>query len=411
MRDLRVLHIIQTPLDYISGPTTYVKEISRHLSIRGVKVGIIVPASSRLPRESSILSNRYGVNLYFVKPSLWTPLIRTPFVYSLKAHKLIANVIREYDVINVHVEAALLQGFTRLFDNKRLFLTVHGIYPFEDIETLKNDLFNTYRLAHLVAISPQHVMSLKRLSIKSEHVIPVSKFLAKLLVCYYQVSEEKIVVIPNSVDVETFKPQPSSRAMEIVNKILISKGYRELANDEKIVLFIGRLEPRKGLHILLKALRILNDKSWSLIVIGDGSTRYIKMCLNLAKRYNIWYRTFFIGKVPEFMLKYLYSSAYVYVLPSMFEGLPTSILESMACGTPVIATRVSGIPEVVKNNVTGLLIIKPDPLELAKTLELILADENLRKRLSVNGLNYVRKHFSWHVNVERYIELVNKEGL
>ncbi|MEM0100099.1 MAG: glycosyltransferase family 4 protein, partial [Desulfurococcaceae archaeon] len=355
MSNKSVLHIVQTPLDYAGGPATYVKEISRHLATRGVKVGIVTPAPSRETKEISMLNNKCGIDLYLVKTAAASSLIRTPLIYSLKSHAVIASVVQEYDVINVHVEATLLQSFTKIFDNKRVFLTVHGIYPFEDIETLKNDPFNIHRLIHLVTVSPQHVISLKKLSVKSAYVIPVSKFLEDILTSHYRVPREKIVVIPNSVDVDMFKPQSLSDALKIVNKLLVFKGYKELTGNEKIVLFIGRFEPHKGLHILMKSLCMLNEKSWSLITAGSGDVQYIKMCLNLAEKCGVLNRVFHIGKVPRFLLKYLYSLAYVYVLPSVFEGLPATVLEAMACGSTVVATRVGGIPEVVRHGVTGLL--------------------------------------------------------
>ncbi|MEM1687432.1 MAG: glycosyltransferase family 4 protein [Zestosphaera sp.] len=407
MRDLSVLHILQTPLDYVGGPSTYVKELSRHLATKGVKVGIVAPTPTRITNEIFVLNDKYGVNLHFVKTVLPGYLIRTPLFYSLESYKVVAKVVQEYDVINVHVEAALLQGFTTLFNDRRVFLTIHGIYPFEDIETLKNDPFNIHRLVHLITVSPQHVISLKKLSVKSAYVIPVSKFLEDILTSHYRVPREKIVVIPNSVDVDMFKPQPLNNALKIVNKMLVFKGYKELTGNEKIVLFIGRFEPRKGLHILMKSLCMLNEKSWSLIIAGSGDVQYIKMCLNLAEKCGVLNRVFYIGRVPRFLLKYLYSLAYVYVLPSVFEGLPATVLEAMACGSTVIATRVSGIPEVVRHGVTGLLIKKPDPEELARTLEFLLVDEDLRKRLSVNGLDHVRKHFSWQVNAEKYLQLMD----
>ncbi|MEM1725113.1 MAG: glycosyltransferase family 4 protein, partial [Thermoplasmata archaeon] len=84
----------------------------------------------------------------------------------------------------------------------------------------------------------------------------------------------------------------------------------------------------------------------------------------------------------------------------------TTVLEAMACGSPVIATKVSGLPEIIKHNLTGLLISNPDHIELANTLKLILEDEDLRKKLSANGLKYVRQYFSWQANIEKYLKLI-----
>lgn len=406
-----ILHILQTPLDFMGGPATYVKEISKQLSMNGIKVGIIAPAPSKQSEEVYMLRNKYKVDLHFIKTSLLNHLIRTPFIYSLKAHKVIAHVVRDYDIINVHVEATLLQSFISLFDNKKLLLTVHGIYPFEDLEILKHYPLNLYRLIHLIAVSPQHMLSLKRISAKSRYVIPVSKFLAKLLISHYRISKEKVIVIPNSVDVDAFKPKPFSKSLELVNKVLVLRGSKSLIDNEKIILFASRLEPGKGLHVLIKSLCMLDNKSWSLVIAGSGAIQYVRKCLDLARKHNKSNQVHFIGRVSKFFLKHLYSSAYVYVLPSLFEGLPASVLEAMACGTPVIASKVGDLPEVVKHGETGLLINKPDPNELAKTLELILTDEGLRKRLSINGLNHVRKQYSWQINAKKYMELALGETI
>ncbi|MEM0049648.1 MAG: glycosyltransferase family 4 protein [Candidatus Bathyarchaeia archaeon] len=401
-----ILHIVQTPLDFPGGPATYVREISRHLAKKGIKVGIVAPAPSKRMKSTPYIRDEEGITFYFVETRFLNSLIRTPLIYSIKAHRTIMQAVEDYDVINIHVESTLLQGFTSLFKDKTLLLTIHGIHPFEDIETLKHYPINPHRLIHLIAVSPQHAISLKKISPKCRYLIPVSKFLADLLIKYYKAPKEKLVVIPNSVDIETFKPQPFTKALKVLNKLLVIKGINKIITNEKIILFIGRLEPRKGLHILIKSFSKLNDKSCSLIIVGAGDSHYVKKCIELAEKYGISNQVFYLGKVSYSSLKFLYSVAYVYVLPSMFEGLPTTVLEAMACGSPVIATKVSGLPEIIKHNLTGLLINKPDHIELANILKLILEDENIRKKLSVNGLNYVRKYFSWQANIERYLKLI-----
>lgn len=409
--DLRVLHIVQTPLDFVSGPATYVLELSKHLTKNGVKVGVVSPNPSEHTDKKEVIHNDYGVETYYVKLKFFKSFIRAPWVFSITAHKLISRIVKNYDVVNVHVESTFLQQVTSTFNLVRLISTIHSIYPHEDIEVIKHDPLSIYRFFRLMFISPQHYITLKNLISNSESVISVAGFLAKMIRSMFNIRKERIVVIPNSVDTEFFKPIKKDLALKVLNEFLLKRNFTQIPENTVVVLFLGRLDPRKGLHILIRSLNKIIFKNWVLIIAGVGQPDYIRRIIKLTAMLSLTDKVRIIGKVPRCLLPYLYSSASIYVLPSTFEGLPATILEAMACGCPIIATKVSGIPEAVefdRNVKAGILIDKPDPLELSKALDLLLENETLRNIFSQNALRNVRSKFAWSINVKKYMDVINK---
>jgi len=240
-------------------------------------------------------------------------------------------------------------------------------------------------------------------------VIAVAGFLAEIIRHMFKVSEEKICVIPNSVDTDLFKNIREDLALAVVNEVLTKKGFnRTLDDKDNVILFVSRLDPPKGLHLLLRGLAKMQSKSWMLLVVGIGSHSYERYLKDLSFKLGLIEKVLSTGNVPHPKLPYFYSIAQVYVLPSMFEGLPATILEAMACGTPVIATKVGGIPEVISNGYNGLLLDSLSEDEISRAVEQLLMDSSFRKRLSQRALRTIQEKFSWKISVEKYIKLLSR---
>jgi len=409
MSDLRVLHIVQTPLDFVGGPATYVCELSKHLSMRRVKTGIISPKPMKFNDEIKSLSNDYGVELHYVDFSIFPPLLRVPWFFSAKSHKLISQIVKNYDVVNIHVESTFLQLLANTFNSLKVISTIHGIYPYEDVEVLRHEPLNFYRFFRLMFISPQHYITLREHIIRGGIIIAIADFLAEIVRHMFKVSKAKICVIPNSVNTDIFRSIRKDLALAMVNEVLAKKGFnRTLDDEDNVILFVGRLDPLKGLHLLLRGLARMQSKSWMLLVVGAGSHGYERYLKNLSFKLGLIEKVLLIGNVSHFKLPYFYSIAQVYVLPSMFEGLPATILEAMACGTPVIATKVGGIPEVISNGYNGLLLNSLSEDEISQAVERLLIDSSFRKRLSQRALRTIQEKFSWKISVEKYIKLLSK---
>jgi len=403
MTKLRVLHVVQTPLDFVGGPATYVKELAKHLACKGVTVGIIAPRPRRTEEIDELIS-RYRISFYPITlPHPLEPMLRDPWVFSVKAYKVLNKIIGEYDIVNVHVESIFLQRSTKTSRKPIVVTTVHGFPLYEDYEALKSKL-DIYKILHLIFIAPQHYLSLLRLIRDSKAIVTVSRYLKELVVGLSRSIEYKVFVIPNAVDTNFFKPIEQNVTHVVVRNIIQMKCGKTIHN-ENIVLYIGRMEPRKGVDILLKSLSKVQTGSWFLLLVGEGQPNYVNYLKHLASKFNIRDKTCFIGKVSHHLLPYFYSAAYLYVLPSLFEGLPATILEAMSCGTPVIASRVGGIPEAIINGINGILVDPGSSEQLRNALEYVLFDPDYRNKLSKAALDTVRKKFSWNNMANQYYEL------
>lgn len=174
--------------------------------------------------------------------------------------------------------------------------------------------------------------------------------------------EKKLRITPNAVDLTKYHPQTRTdfrRKMQIPEK-------------DKLILFVGNLVPQKGVEYLLEAKKLLKTDS-NLIIVGDGPL--LTELQDKVKQENIR-QVFFTGArrdVPQIL-----PAADIVVLPSISEGSPYILLEALACGKPVIATKVGGIPDMVTPD-EGLLVEPGDPKSLAKAIDKLLNNPKLLK--------------------------------
>jgi glycosyltransferase involved in cell wall biosynthesis len=161
-----------------------------------------------------------------------------------------------------------------------------------------------------------------------------------------KVAEEKILVIPNGVDVAKFYPVPKEEARKKLG-----------VPHKRVLLSVGHLVPEKGFDLILQALKLLveewHEEHLYLVVIGDGRLR--KELEQMVAGLNLEAQVSFVGNVPHQELHLWYSAADLFCLASSREGWPNVLLESLACGTPVVATDVGGIPEIIRSEQIGLL--------------------------------------------------------
>jgi teichuronic acid biosynthesis glycosyltransferase TuaC len=192
------------------------------------------------------------------------------------------------------------------------------------------------------------IRSLLRLTLsRASHVISVSDALAEVI-GQLGIPPDKISVIPNGVDTKKFYPIPrdSARALLKIN------------NRSKLILSGGNFNQNKGMDLLVKALACMRDTSETaslpnLMLIGEG--REGPALVSLVTKMQLTPHVQILGPVPHHVLAQWYCAADLFCLASSREGCPNVILESFACGTPVVATPVGGIPEFVNNRKVGIL--------------------------------------------------------
>jgi glycosyltransferase involved in cell wall biosynthesis len=173
------------------------------------------------------------------------------------------------------------------------------------------------------------------------------------------------------------------------------------------VLFVGRLVERKGVPVLIEAMSLLpGGGSVRLEIVGEGPERPTLEAA--AQRLGIADRIEFRGKVSSAELQAAYARASAFVLPSIFdargdtEGLGVVALEAMNYGTPVVASRIGGIPDIVEDGVTGVLVPPGDAAALAAALRRVLDEPGLARKLGEAGRRRLHEQFSWEAITARW---------
>jgi glycosyltransferase involved in cell wall biosynthesis len=217
---------------------------------------------------------------------------------------------------------------------------------------------------------------------KADRLVSVSKNLKKEIM-RKGIPSEKISVVHSGVDDEFLKEINQKKSRDVLRK-----KYR-IANH--YCLFVGRLAQRKGLDYLLHALE--RSSNMKCIIVGDGPQR--ESLLSLASTLGLQDQVIFTGFVPQEELKHFYAGADFFVLPSLAEGLPLVVLEALACGTPVIASDVAGIPEIVSDGFNGLIVPPKDVKALSEAMQKLASNLELRNDMGKNARRTVDERFGW----------------
>jgi glycosyltransferase involved in cell wall biosynthesis len=245
--------------------------------------------------------------------------------------------------------------------------------------------------ALLTAESQRYYGQIRRAVHSAEAIIAVSASTKRDLIEHTGAPTDKITVVYEAAG-PAFRPVTDATALAAVRQ--------KYDLPEEFVLFVGTIEPRKNLVTLLKAwanviadCAIANRKSqianWTLVIGGKPGWLYEEI---LAQARELGTAVQFIGGVLPEDLPALYSAARLFVLPSLYEGFGLPVLEAMACGTPVVCSRASSLPEVAGD---AALLVEPHDVDgLAAALQRALSDEALRRQMIARGLAQAAR-FSW----------------
>ena len=219
---------------------------------------------------------------------------------------------------------------------------------------------------------------------------------AQELIEGYGADPQRVNVVAPGVDLGTFQPLDRAEARRVV-------GY----GSGRLLLFVGRLERLKGVEIAIRALALLRDRRHDdvrLLILGEdsleGEESEKERLKAIASEAGVRDRVDFIGSVAHHELPYFYAAADVCVMPSYSESFGLVALEAQACGCPVVASGVSGLRSVVRDEVSGYLIDEHDPAAYAERIGRLLENSELAQQMGRRG-RLLAQRFSWTRTADR----------
>ena len=225
----------------------------------------------------------------------------------------------------------------------------------------------------------------------------------------YKADVSKVVVIPPGVDLTHFYPIPPDEARE----------YIGVPPCEKVVLFVGRIEPLKGIDTLIEAIAILRQQEVTVclsIIGGDADVSQDELSEEMARlqilreKHGLRDMVTFLGRRGQDTLPYYYSAAEVVVVPSHYESFGMVALEAMACGIPVVASQVGGLAFLVQDGVNGFTVPVDEPQALAECLLKLLQDVPLRRQMGEQAADFALD-YSWEKIAARIVKLYQEISL
>jgi glycosyltransferase involved in cell wall biosynthesis len=270
--------------------------------------------------------------------------------------------------------------FLKLKNCKKI-TTIHDIMPY----IFQKNYHLALRCTHKF-ITP---LTLKT----SDKIISVSQHTKNDLIKYFKIPEDKIKVIYEAAN-ENYKPLKENEMNKIKQKYNLNYPF---------ILYVGGLAPNKNVERLIKALYKLKKQGIKHKLIITGVKRYkYKSIFETIDKLNLQKDVIFTGYVPDEDLPALYNAADLFVYPSLYEGFGLPPLEAMQCGTPVITSNTSSLPEVVGD--AGIMVNPYNVNELANKMYEVLTNDGLKEELSKKGLERA-KLFSWKKCAEEHLKV------
>jgi len=405
--NIAILSYHTCPLATLGGKDTggmnvYVRDLTKYLGRAGIHADVFTRSQDEhVPHVLHDLG--CGNRVVHVPAGPESPLPKKElrnhipeFIAGIKAFSKNKDV--KYDLIHSHY---WLSGLAAR--ELKIEWQIPIIHMFHTLALLKNQIAKT----------PQEIEGEYRIEGEKEVIAASDKIVAatldekQQLEMLYSAAPEKTVIIPPGVDITRFYPIPSEEAKEFIG----------IPRDERMILYVGRIEPLKGIDILIKAITqlrrsdVLSECPHYLYIIG-GESEPQKSRLNkemdrlqkLCKDLGVGDLVLFLGKRDQDTLQYYYSAAEVVVMPSHYESFGMVALEAMACGTPVIATQVGGLQHLVLNEKTGFTIPNDNPDILEERLTQLICKPELRQEMSQNSITYARS-YAWDTIISKIIDL------
>lgn len=303
------------------------------------------------------------------------------------------------------VDFALLKKVTQFIRDEKIDIVMSTLFYADVIAALAGHkggakgVFSWETISSPKWLVPHRFWAYRYAIRKADKVISVSQATADWLVNRRKVPPQKILIIPYGVNLEKFKPEPVSLNMQDL-------GFRQ---NDIIIGQVARLNEQKGHTYLINAAPIILEKhpQAKFVLVGDGPFRQRLEQQVLQKGlHNSFVFLGFRQDVHELLRIFD-----IFVLPSLYEGLPNVVLEAMATGLPVVATPVDGTKEAVIDRETGFLVPVGDVEKLADRIDQLVGNKKLKREMGNAGRLRVEKYFSLKSQISKFESLYEQYAL
>ncbi|MFZ2226528.1 MAG: glycosyltransferase [Candidatus Moraniibacteriota bacterium] len=387
------------------GQNIYVFYLAKFLC----KLGILVDVYTRWDRKNKKEVVKFNNHLRIIRvkagPKKYIPRDDFLGVIDEFADNVLKRIKKEkinYDIIHTNYWFSGLIGLKiALIIKKPLIHIYHSIGQVR-FESLKN-----YKLQEINnEFFKQRTISEKEIAQKADRIIATSPVEKEIIKNIFGIREKKIKTITIGVDTKIFRPIKTERARKMA----------KIETNGKIILYVGRIEWRKGIGTLLYAFRevIKNHPNTKLYIIGGGKSKSARKLeeaeyerlKKISQELGIEKRISFLGPKKQNELYKYYSAADVCVIPSYYEPFGIVPLESMACGTPAVASRTGGLQYTVKDKITGCLFKPRNYVDLAEKINIVL--KNGKDFYAGNCLKRISDEFQWEEIADQYDNFFNQ---
>lgn len=360
---MRICMIVSIPMPPREGVGFYVWNLSHYLIQKGHQVQIITRGQPSKPFQEVLDGIR-----------IWRPRFFPTYPLHVTLHgffvqRLVNHLETDTDVFHLH------SPLPPAIQSKRaVMLTFHSMMlPDAQARKIEGIFDLCIKLQ-----APVSLLLERQMARKSQAVNAVSPPVAKQALVQFVGQKGAIPVMWNGVDTSFYFPDETVRA------------------NPNTLLYVGRLAPGKGLHDLIQAFKTVASRfpNASLTIAGEGPQ--MGMVRSLIEQQGLKGQVLLLGHVHSREdLRALYRQAWALILPSHHESLPGVVLESMACGTPVIATRVGGLPAFLQDGQNGLMVSPHAPEELSDAIIQLIGNTALRNNMGQASRETVEERFTW----------------
>jgi len=384
------------------GMNVYVRELSRELGRRGKSVDVFTRFQDTATAQIETFG--YDARVIHLPAGPMAPYDKNKLLYHIDEFACNIDLFAQFD----NVKYDLIHGHYWLSG-----VVAHRLQQMWDVPTVQ--MFHTLgELKNSVAKSEgdreigARIRGEREVMQWSDRIIAATPLEREQMVRYYGADPGKISVVPAGVDTELFHPRDRA---EVRREL----GLPDL--DTPILLFVGRIERLKGLDTLLESVAVVSrtcsGKNLKVLIVGGGGqteeeNAELHRIVQLHRDLNLEDQVEFVGSKPQEMLPLYYSAADITIMPSHYESFGLVAVESMASGTPVIASNVGGLSFTVKDGETGFLVPEENHFALAEQVHTLLKNPELRLRMGEQAAQHALQ-YSWRNIAAQIADVYDEE--